>query len=101
MAEMKRIEVGFGGGQVMSARVSEDDLKTLREAVQRGHGWHDLDAEDGPVSLDTAKVTWSVVLDTVGQGARGPIVPPAAGDVWDLKILKPITVAAIATSTRE
>ena len=58
MAEMKRIEVGFGGGQVMSARVSEDDLKSLREAVQRGHGWHDLDAEDGPVSLDTAQVVF-------------------------------------------
>jgi hypothetical protein len=58
MAEMKRIEVGFGGGQVMSARVSEDDLKTLREAVQRGHGWLDLDAEDGPVSLDTAQVVF-------------------------------------------
>jgi hypothetical protein len=58
MAEMKRIEVGFEGGQVMSARVSEDDLKTLREAVQRGHGWHHLDAEDGPVSLDTAQVVF-------------------------------------------
>ncbi len=53
MAEMKRIEVGFAGGQVMSARVSEDALQTLREAVQRGHDWHDLDAEDGPVTLDT------------------------------------------------
>jgi hypothetical protein len=58
MAEMKRIEVGFGGGQVMSARVSEDALHTLREAVQRGHGWHDLDAEDGPVTLDTAQVVF-------------------------------------------
>ena len=35
MAEMKRIEVGFSGGQVMSARVTTDTLKDLREAVER------------------------------------------------------------------
>ena len=58
MAEMKRIEVGFAGGQVMSARVSDDALQTLREAVQRGHDWHDLDAEDGPVTLDTKQVVF-------------------------------------------
>jgi hypothetical protein len=58
MAEMKRIEVGFAGGQVMSARVADDALQTLREAVERGHGWHDLEAEDGPVSLDTGQVVF-------------------------------------------
>jgi hypothetical protein len=58
MAEMKRIEVGFAGGQVMSARVTEDTLRTLRQAVERRHGWHDLDAEDGPVSLDTTQVVF-------------------------------------------
>jgi hypothetical protein len=58
MAEMKRIEVGFSGGQVMSARVTNDALDTLRDAVQRGHGWHDLEAEDGPVTLNTEKVVF-------------------------------------------
>ena len=58
MAEMKRIEVGFAGGQVMSARVTEDALHTLREAVQGGPGWHDLEAEDGPVSLDAGQVVF-------------------------------------------
>jgi len=58
MTEMKRIEVGFAGGQVMSARVTEDTLHTLREAVERRDGWHDLDAEDGPVSLDTTQVVF-------------------------------------------
>jgi hypothetical protein len=58
MAEMKRIEVGFSGGQVMSARVTKDALETLRDAVQRGHGWHDLEAEDGPVTLNTEKVVF-------------------------------------------
>jgi len=56
--EMKRIEVGFAGGQVMSARVTADTLKELRQAVERRQGWHDLDAEDGPVSLDTTQVVF-------------------------------------------
>ena len=56
--EMKRIEVGFAGGQVMSARVSADTLTGLRQAAERRAGWHDLEAEDGPVSLDTAQVVF-------------------------------------------
>jgi hypothetical protein len=50
-------------------------------------------------SLDTAKVTWSVVLDTVGQGGRGPIVAPRLGDVWDLKLIKPFTVDDVFSFT--
>jgi hypothetical protein len=42
----------------MSARVTDDTLRTLREAVERRDGWHDLDAEDGPVSLDTTQVVF-------------------------------------------
>jgi hypothetical protein len=30
-----------------------------------------------------------VVLDTLGQGARGPIVPPRAGDTYDLFLDRP------------
>jgi hypothetical protein len=56
--EMKRIEVGFAGGQVMSARVTTDTMQDLRAAVERRQGWHDLDAEDGPVSLDTTQVVF-------------------------------------------
>lgn len=35
------------------------------------------------------QVTWRFQLDTLGQGARGPIVPPRLGDVYDFKVLKP------------
>ena len=58
MAEMKRIEVGFAGGQVMSARVTDDALQGLRQAVQGGHGWHDLEEEDGLVTLNTEQVVF-------------------------------------------
>ena len=58
MAEMKRIEVGFAGGQVMSARVTDDALRELRQAVEGHDGWYDLEAEDGPVALNTGKVVF-------------------------------------------
>jgi hypothetical protein len=73
MAEMKRVEVGFGGGQVMSVRVTDGSLGELRKAVERGEGWHDLETEDGAVALDLAKV---VFVRTAGAphtiGFSGP-----------------------------
>jgi hypothetical protein len=35
-------------------------------------------------------ITWHVVLDTLGQGARGPIVGPKLGDVYDLNVTRPL-----------
>jgi hypothetical protein len=58
MPEMKRIEVGFAGGQVMSARVTDEALSELRQAVERHDGWYDLEAEDGPVAMDTGQVVF-------------------------------------------
>jgi hypothetical protein len=59
MAEdMKRVEVGFGGGQVMTVRVGDRARAELRSAVERGQGWHDLETEDGSVGLDLAQVVF-------------------------------------------
>jgi hypothetical protein len=58
MAEMKRIEIGFGGGQVVSVRVTDDAFSTLRSAVEGGGSWHDLETEDGTVALDLSKVVF-------------------------------------------
>lgn len=59
MAEdMKRVEVGFAGGQVMSVRVAEGARADLRKAVERAQGWYDLETEDGSVSLDLAQVVF-------------------------------------------
>ena len=41
MAEAQRVEIGFEGGQVISAGLAEDDLKDLRKQLEKG-GWHDL-----------------------------------------------------------
>ena len=57
-SDAKRIEIGFNGGQVVSVRLGEDGLKGLREAVERGDGWHDLETEEGTFALDLGKVVF-------------------------------------------
>jgi hypothetical protein len=37
----------------------------------------------------TPRVTWRIQIDTTGQSAIGPLVPPAPGDVYDAAILRP------------
>jgi hypothetical protein len=57
MAEAQRVEIGFEGGQVISARLAEADLKDLRKQLEQG-GWHDLQTEDGVISLYLGKVAF-------------------------------------------
>ena len=57
MANAQRSEIGFLGGQVISVRVEEQELKSLRSALVRG-GWHDLQTEEGVIALDLAKVAF-------------------------------------------
>lgn len=57
MAEAQRVEIGFEGGQVISTRLSVDDLKDLRSRLEQG-GWHDLHTEDGVVALYLGKVAF-------------------------------------------
>ena len=55
MADAQRVEIGFGGGQVISTRLAEDDLKDLRGRLEQG-GWHDLHTEEGTIALYLGKV---------------------------------------------
>ena len=57
-AETRRVEIGFGGGQVAAARVAEDDLKGLREALDKGDGWHSVTAQDAELVLDLRQVVF-------------------------------------------
>jgi hypothetical protein len=57
MAEAQRVEIGFEGGQVVSVRLTEDDLKALRKQLEKG-GWHDLQTEDGILSVYLGKVAF-------------------------------------------
>ncbi|HEX5526294.1 MAG TPA: hypothetical protein VFX44_03725 [Solirubrobacterales bacterium] len=57
MAEAQRVEIGFEGGQVISTRLSDEDLKDLRKQLDKG-GWHDLHTEEGTVALYLGKVAF-------------------------------------------
>lgn len=57
MAEAQRVEIGFEGGQVIAARITDGDLKDLRKQLEKG-GWHDLHTEDGVISLYLGKVAF-------------------------------------------
>ena len=56
--ETRRVEIGFGGGQVAAARVAEDELAGLRKALEKGEGWHALVAQDAELVLDLGQVVF-------------------------------------------
>lgn len=54
----ERVEIGFGGGQVVATRLELKQVGDLRKAVEKGQGWHDLRTEDGDLSIDLAQVVF-------------------------------------------
>ncbi len=57
MSEAQRVEIGFEGGQVIQARLSEDAIKELRSKLEAG-GWYELPTEDGTIALHLGKVSF-------------------------------------------
>ncbi len=57
MAEAQRVEIGFEGGQVVSVRLTDEELKDLRKQVEKG-GWHDVKTDEGILSVYVGKVTF-------------------------------------------
>lgn len=56
----QRITIGFHG-QALVARVALDQLKDFRKALESSNGtagWYELEAEDGTIALDLAKVVF-------------------------------------------
>lgn len=71
MPQVNRIEVGFVGQQVITLKVSEKDLKALRDGLADG-GWQTVATEDGEVDIDLGKVAFVRVAagdHSVGFGA--------------------------------
>lgn len=57
--EMRRVEVGFTGGQVILMRLSERSHEQLRRAVQDGkQRWYEVETVDGTVGLDLGQVSF-------------------------------------------
>jgi hypothetical protein len=55
---LKQIDIGFAGGQAVSVRVTVSDLDDFSKAVRGGEGWYDLPTDDGPITLNVAKVVF-------------------------------------------
>ena len=56
----RRAALGFNGsGQVLSLRLSDDALTSLRaDLLVRRHGWFEVEATDGAVLVDLAQVAY-------------------------------------------
>jgi hypothetical protein len=54
----ERVEVGFAGGQVVAIKLTAAQLKELRSALAKADGWHDVESEDGAVSLDLSQIVF-------------------------------------------
>jgi hypothetical protein len=63
--EVKRIDIGFYGGQVLPVRVKSDEYESLRKALgnEKGDRWFELKTQDSEVAIDLAQVVY-VRLDT-------------------------------------
>jgi hypothetical protein len=55
---MKRVSIGFGGGQVAAVRLSNEELERLRSSLQGDGAWLDLASDDGDFSLDVRQVVF-------------------------------------------
>jgi hypothetical protein len=60
--EMRRVDIGFEGGQVLPIRMTRDAYDKLRKSLG-GDGWHELETQDSRIAIDLAKVVY-VRLDT-------------------------------------
>lgn len=71
MAALKRVSIGFRGGQVLAVRVDEGTLVALQNALG-GSGWHELNHEEGTARVSLDQVVY-VQVDSaeprVGFGA--------------------------------
>ena len=56
--EIRRVELGFSGGQVIMMRMPEKAYEQLRRAVQEGRSWHDVETSDGVVAVNMAQVVF-------------------------------------------
>jgi hypothetical protein len=56
--EVKRVEVGFSGGQLIVMRLSASAYEDLRKAVVKRDGWFEVPSSDGVVALDLGQVVF-------------------------------------------
>ena len=56
---VRRTALGFQGGQVLSLRLPEEVLTSLRETLKEGkERWLEVEASDGAVLIDIGQVVY-------------------------------------------
>ncbi len=56
---VRRAAVGFQGGQVLSLRVPEEVLASLRQTLKEGRErWQEVEVADGAVLIDIGQVVY-------------------------------------------
>ena len=56
---VRRTAVGFQGGQVLSLRLPEEVLSSLRETLKEGkERWVEVEASDGAVLVDIGQLVY-------------------------------------------
>ena len=63
MADFIRLDIGFEGGHAITVRLTEDEYKGLRKALDKGEGWHELKTQDSDVTVALDEIVY-VRLDT-------------------------------------
>ena len=58
MSDLKRVSIGFNGGQVAAVRLGEQELGRLKSGLDGDGGWLDLTSDDGDFSLDLRQVVF-------------------------------------------
>ena len=58
--DLRRIDIGFQGGQVLPLRVAEDEYESLRDALadERSERWHRVRTQESEVALDLSQVVY-------------------------------------------
>jgi hypothetical protein len=66
---LKRIDLAFEGGPILSARVDKDAYETLHKALSKGDAdrWHQLETQDADIAIDLSKVVY-LRVDTDERG---------------------------------
>jgi hypothetical protein len=55
----RKAAIGFAGGQVLALRLSESQLKELRQVLKEGRErWSEVEAADGAVLVDVGQVVY-------------------------------------------
>ena len=67
-AEVKRVDVGFQGGQVLAVRVKVEDYEGMRKSLSNdsANRWYELKTADSDIAIDLSQVVY-VRIDTEEQ----------------------------------